>query len=82
MRGKLFLCSSTLENVAIEEFVLIQIHHDAKGKSLKLTQEDYWVKALERFKDFLPSGGPKERLVPLSPAERRAFVFWNLLRKK
>ena len=63
-------CKCTLEGVA-KECVSIQIHHDAKGTTLELTQEDYWVKAVERFKDFLPSSGPKQRLVPLSPADER-----------
>ncbi len=72
-------CKCTLEGVA-KEFVSIQILHDVKGKTLELTQEDYWVKAVERFKDFLPSSGPKERLVPLSPADERCL--WNRLRKK
>ncbi len=47
-----------------------------KGKTLELTQEDYWVKAVEkRFKDFLPSDGPKQRLVPLSPADERLILL-------
>jgi hypothetical protein len=67
-------CKCTLEGVA-KEFVSIQIHHDVKGKTLELTQEDYWVKAVERFKDFLPSDGPKQRLVPLSPADERLILL-------
>jgi hypothetical protein len=63
-------CKCTLEGVA-KEFVSIQIHHDVKGKTLELTQEDYWVKAGERVKDFLPSDGPKQCLVPLSPDDER-----------
>jgi hypothetical protein len=63
-----------LEGVA-KEFVSIQIHHDVKGRTLELTQEDYWVKAVERFKDFLPSDGPKQRLVPLSPADERLILL-------
>ena len=50
-------CKCTLEGVA-KEFVSIQIHHNVEGKSLELTQKDYWVKAVERFKEFLPSDGP------------------------
>ncbi len=46
-----------------------------KGKTLELTQEDYWVKAVERFSDFLPSDGPKQRLVPLSPADERLILL-------
>jgi hypothetical protein len=29
------------------------------------------VKAVERFRDFLPKDGPKLRLVPLSPADEK-----------
>ena len=29
---------------------------------------------MERFKEFLPRAGPKERLVPLSPADERLLV--------
>ena len=32
------------------------------------------MKAVERFKDFLPCSGPKERLVPLSPADERCLL--------
>ena len=39
-----------------------------------MTQEDYWVKAVERFKEFLPADGPKERKVPLSPADEKFLV--------
>jgi hypothetical protein len=63
-------CKCTLEGVA-KEFVSIQINHDVSGKTLELTQEDYWVKAVERFRDFLPSNGPKPRLIPLSPADEK-----------
>ena len=66
-------CKCTLEGVA-KEFVSIQIRHDMEARTLELTQEDYWVKAVERFKEFLPRAGPKERLVPLSPADERLLV--------
>ena len=66
-------CKCTLEGVA-KEFVSIQIKHDVKGRTLELTQEDYWVKAVERFKEFLPLAGPKIRLIPLSPADERLLV--------
>jgi hypothetical protein len=56
-------CKCTLEGVA-KEFVSIQILHDVKGKTLELTQEDYWVKAVERFKDFLPLQWPKGTASP------------------
>jgi hypothetical protein len=41
---------------------------------MELTQEDYWVKAMERFREYLPAGGPKPRLVPLSPADERLLI--------
>ena len=66
-------CKCTLEGVA-KEFVSIQIRHDMEARTLELTQEDYWVKAVERFKEFLPRAGHKERLVPLSPADERLLV--------
>ncbi len=66
-------CKCTLESEA-KEFVSIQIKHDVKGKTMELTQEDYWVKAVERFKEVLPHAGPKERLVPLSPADEKFLV--------
>ncbi len=66
-------CKCTLEGVA-KEFVSIKILHDVNGKPLELTQEDYWVKAVERFKDFLPSSDPKERLVPLSPTDELCLL--------
>jgi hypothetical protein len=66
-------CKCTLEGVA-KEFVSIQIHHNVEGKTLELTQEDYWVKAVERSKEFLPSDGPKQRQVPLSPADEKLLV--------
>ncbi len=66
-------CKCTLEGVA-KEFVSIQIKHDVEGRTLELAQEDYWVKAVERFKEFLPHVGPKVRLVPLSPADERLLV--------
>ncbi len=66
-------CKCTLEGVA-KEFVSIQINHNVEGRTLELTQEDYWVKAVERFKEFLPLTGPKKRLVPLSPADERLLI--------
>ena len=57
-----------------KEFVSIQVKHDKNGGTIELTQEDYWVKAMERFRNYLPAGGPKPRLVPLSPADERLLV--------
>ena len=42
--------------------------------TIELTQEDYWVKAVERFRKYLPAHGPKPRLVPLSPADERLLI--------
>ena len=66
-------CKCTLEGVCTE-FVSIQIHHDLQRQTLELTQETYWEKAVERFKMFLKDGKPKERRVPLSPADEKLLV--------
>jgi hypothetical protein len=60
-----------------KEFVSIQIRHKVTQVDedvLKLTQEDYWTKVVERFKEFLPPTGPKERKVPLSPADENLLI--------
>jgi hypothetical protein len=62
-----------LEGVS-KEFVSIQISHKVNEGFLELTQEDYWVKAIERFKEFLPHTGPKERKIPLSPSDEKLLV--------
>ena len=66
-------CKCTLEGVS-KEFVSIEINHKVEEGILELTQQDYWVKAIERFKGFLPQTGPKERRVPLSPADEKLLV--------
>ena len=66
-------CKCTLEGEA-KEFVSIQVSHDKVRGTIELTQEDYWDKAIERFKEYLPEGGPKPRQVPLSPADERLLV--------
>jgi hypothetical protein len=66
-------CKCTLEGEA-KEFVSIQINNDLKGDFLELTQEEYWVKTVERFRTYLPKEGPKERKVPLSPADEKLLV--------
>ena len=66
-------CKCTLEGIS-KEFVSIQINHQVDAKILELTQEDYWVKAVERFKEFLGKDGPKPRLVPLSAADDKLLV--------
>jgi hypothetical protein len=66
-------CKCTLEGIS-KEFVSIQIDHQVDAKILELRQEDYWVKAVERFKEFLGKDGPKLRLVPLSAADDKLLV--------
>jgi hypothetical protein len=66
-------CKCTFEGVS-KDFVSIQIHHDVAAKTLELKQEDYWEKAVERFKEYLGPNEPKERLVPLSPADEKLLV--------
>jgi hypothetical protein len=66
-------CKCTLEGVS-REFVSIEITHKVDEGILELTQKDYWVKAVERFKSFLPPSGPKDRKVPLSPADEKLLI--------
>ena len=66
-------CKCTLEGIS-REFVSIEINHQVEEGILELTQNEYWVKAIERFKEFLPASGPKERKVPLSPADEKLLV--------
>jgi hypothetical protein len=66
-------CKCTFEG-ASKDFVSLQIFHDIEGKVLELKQEDYWVNAIERFKEFLGPNGPKERQIPLSPADEKLLV--------
>ena len=57
-----------LEGVS-KEFVSIEMNHDTAKGTMELTQRDYWVKAVTRFKDFLPEKGPAFRAVPVSVSE-------------
>jgi hypothetical protein len=66
-------CKCTLEGVS-KEFVSIQLNHDLENKTMELTQEDYWIKAVERFKEFLGDSGPKKRNVPLSPLDEKLLA--------
>ena len=66
-------CKCTMEGVS-KEFVSIKFIHDMKGKTLELLQDDYWDKAVIRFKQFLPQSGPKVRQVPLSPSDERMLT--------
>jgi hypothetical protein len=40
-----------------------------QNKTLELTQNQYWIKAIERFAELLPNGKAKDRRVPLSAAD-------------
>jgi hypothetical protein len=66
-------CKCTLEGIS-SEFVSIEITHDVVGKVLEMKQEDYWVKAVDRFREYLGKEGPKSRLVPLSVADEKLLV--------
>jgi hypothetical protein len=69
-------CKCTLEGIS-KEFVSIEIEHKVQEGILELTQNDYWKKAVERFKEYLPPTGPKERKVPLSPSDEKLLVEPN-----
>jgi hypothetical protein len=66
-------CKCTMEGVS-KEFVSIQMDHNLGKKTFTLTQEEYWEKAVKRFKDFIGEKGPKIRLVPLTPADEQLLV--------
>jgi hypothetical protein len=51
-------CKCTMEGVS-KEFVSIRFLRDLKAKTLELIQDEYWDNAVIRFKEFLPSTGPK-----------------------
>ena len=61
-------CKCTMESVS-KEFVSIQLNQDINTHSFVLTQQNYWDKAVIRFKEFFGEKGPKTRLIPLSPAD-------------
>jgi hypothetical protein len=66
-------CKCTLEGGS-NEFVSIEINQDLTSKTVELTQKQYWVKAVERFAEYLPKQGIKERRVPLSAADERLLT--------
>ncbi len=45
-----------------KEFVSIQMNHNLRKKTFTFTQEEYWDKAIIRFKEFIGEKGPKVRL--------------------
>jgi hypothetical protein len=65
-------CKCTMEGIS-KEFVSIQLNHDLAKRTIELTQEDYWDKAVIRFKEFFGEKGPKIRLVPLSPLDEKSL---------
>jgi hypothetical protein len=62
-----------LEGVS-KEFVSIEMFHDTAKGTMELTQVDYWVKAVERFREFLPAKGPSFRGVPVSVADAAVMI--------
>ena len=66
-------CKCTMEGVS-KEFVSIQMNHNLREKTFTLTQEEYWDKAIIRFKEFIGEKGPKVRLVPLFPNDEKLLV--------
>jgi hypothetical protein len=66
-------CKCTFEGES-KEFVSIEIYHQVDEKILELKQADYWVKAVERFREYLGKDGPKSRLVPLSVTDEKLLV--------
>jgi hypothetical protein len=66
-------CKCTFEGES-KEFVSIEIYHQVEKRILELKQADYWVKAVERFREYLGKDGPKLRLVPLSVTDEKLLV--------
>jgi hypothetical protein len=66
-------CKCTLEGDS-NEFVSIEINQDLTSKTVELTQKQYWIKAVERFAEYLPKRDIKERRVPLSAADERLLT--------
>jgi hypothetical protein len=66
-------CECTFEGES-KEFVSIEIYHQVEAKILEIKQVDYWVKAVERFREYFGKDGPKVRLVPLSVADEKLLV--------
>jgi len=57
-----------------KEFVSIMMKHDRVNKTMELTQEDYWVKAVKRFEEFLPAAGPTFRAIPISVSDHATLL--------
>ena len=66
-------CKCTMEGDS-KEFVSIEINQDMENRTVELTQKSYWEKAVERFAEFLPKGGIKERKVPLSATDEKMLT--------
>ena len=57
-----------------KEFVSIQLNQGINTHSFVLTQQNYWDKAVIRFKEFIGEKGPTICLIPLSPADEKLLV--------
>ena len=66
-------CKCTMEGVS-KEIVSIQLNQDINTHSFVLTQQNYWDKAVIRFKEFIGEKGPTICLIPLSPADEKLLV--------
>ena len=66
-------CKCTLEGDS-NEFVSIEINQDLTSRTVELTQKQYWLKAVERFAEYLPKQNIKERRVPLSAADEKLLT--------
>jgi hypothetical protein len=66
-------CKCTMEGDS-NEFVSIEIKQDLENRTVELTQNTYWEKAVERFAEFLPKGEVKERKVPLSATDEKLLT--------
>ena len=66
-------CKCTMEGDS-SEFVSIEIKQDLQRRTLELTQQVYWEKAVERFAEFLPIDKVKERRVPLSAMDEKMLT--------
>jgi hypothetical protein len=57
-----------------KDFVSIEITHDVQGRTLELTQKEYWIKTVARFARFLPEKEPAVRKVPLSATDENLLA--------
>ncbi len=63
-----------------KEFVSIEITHDVKGRTLELTQKDYWVKAVgDSLSSYRRKGRPFAKSLCLPPMKS---CWWSLRQRK